>query len=248
MRTLGGVREQITGISEGQITPVAHAPLLTSAETPWSGFLLEKHAASAVRQDAIWGWHRTHVVLFTKGSLSFRCFAASGTQHHLARVDSVSVFPSGFDETRFSVAGSDFEADMLGSSIRVCVEALLGQNHNTSADALSAQIAIEDAQVAALLGSMALEVEQSCPAGALYGQSLSLALAAYLAGRFSSSPPETKPVRRLSRLQSQRVVDYVRANLDRELSLFDLAALVQLSPRHSSGPSPIPSTRRPTAM
>jgi AraC family transcriptional regulator len=230
VRTLGDPSERITGISEGQITPVAHAPLLTSAHTAWSGFLLEKHAASAVRQDTIWGWHRTHVVLFTKGSLGFRCFTAGGTQHHRACLGSVSIFPGGFDETRFSVAGSDFEAICLELD-PARVEALLGHHPNTSADALAAQIAIDDAQIAALLSSMALEVEQGCSAGALYGQSLSLALAAYLAGRFSPSPPETKPVRRLSRLQSQRLVDYVRANLDRELSLFELAALVQLSPR-----------------
>ena len=65
------------------------------------------------------------------------------------------------------------------------VEALLGQKpaQHVCRCLVPAQIAMEDAQVAALLGSMALEVEPSCPAGALYGQSLSLALAAYLAGR-----------------------------------------------------------------
>jgi hypothetical protein len=44
-------------------------PLLTSAATPWFGFLLEKHDAGG-RGDISWGWHRAHVTI-TKGQLSF---------------------------------------------------------------------------------------------------------------------------------------------------------------------------------
>ena len=45
MASLAKPGEQITGIVDGQIVPATETPLLTSASTPWFGFLLEKHDA-----------------------------------------------------------------------------------------------------------------------------------------------------------------------------------------------------------
>jgi AraC family transcriptional regulator len=222
--------EQITGIVGGQIVSVTEEPLLTSASTPWSGFLLEKHSASVVKQDLWWGWHRTHVNLFTKGPLSFRVRMARGDRDFVAQAGSVCIIPSGFDETRFSVAGSDFEL-LCVELDPARVEALLGSKGPAASGALTPQIVVEDAHIAALLRSMASEVAQGCPSGALYGQSLSLALAAYLAGRFTVKRPETRPLRQFSAAEARRVEEYIHANLDCQLTLFDLANLVQLSPR-----------------
>ena len=41
MASLAKPGEQITGIVDGQIVPAMETPLLTSASTPWFGFLLE---------------------------------------------------------------------------------------------------------------------------------------------------------------------------------------------------------------
>ena len=102
-------QEQITCIVGGQIVAATDTPLFSSASTPWAGFLLEKHDAGD-RQDLCVGWHRTHVGLFTKGSLQFRLNNPAGSQEFVARAGNVCVFPSGFMETRFSIAGSKFEA------------------------------------------------------------------------------------------------------------------------------------------
>jgi AraC family transcriptional regulator len=228
MEASGRAREQITGIVGGQIVPVTIEPLLTSASTPWSGFLLE--TAHGVRHDAWWGWHRAHVALFTKGQLSFRVRMARGDQDFVAQAGSVCVVPSGFDETRFSVAGSDFEAICVELD-PARVEALLGNRGPAASGSLTPQIVVEDAHIAALLKSMASEVAQGCPSGALYGQSLSLALAAYVAGRFSVKRPETRPLRQFSAAEGRLVEEYIHANLDCQVTLFDLANLVQLSPR-----------------
>lgn len=109
MASLTTPREQITGIVGGQIVPATETPLLTSASTPWFGFLLEKHNGGD-RQDILWGWHRAHVGLITKGQLSFSVRHFSGNQDYVARAGNVSVFPSGFDETLFSISESKFEA------------------------------------------------------------------------------------------------------------------------------------------
>ena len=102
-------REQISGIVGGHIVPATETPLLTSASTPWSGFLLEKHNAGD-RQDVNWGWHRAHISLITKGQLGFSVRTSRGNQDFVGQAGSVCVFPSGYDETHFAIAGSKFEA------------------------------------------------------------------------------------------------------------------------------------------
>ena len=179
MANLEKPREQISGIVGGQIVPATDTPLLSSASTSWFCFLLEKHIAGG-RQDVCWGWHRTHVSLITKGQLSFRV----GHQDFVGRPGSICVFPSGFDETHFSIAGSKFEAIVIELD-PARLEALLGQQMTTAAEMLEPQIVIRDRYIAMLLRAMASEVVQGCPGGALYAQALSLALATYLARKFS---------------------------------------------------------------
>jgi len=183
MASLAKPREQITGIVGGQIVPATDTPLLTSASTPWFGFLLEKHNAGD-RQDVLWGWHRAHVGLITKGEIGFSVRNFGGNQHYVARAGSVSVFPSGFDETLFSVSGAKFEAIVVELDPAL-LEALRGDRMSASTSTLLPQIAIHDRYVALLLRAMAAEVAQGSPAGALYGHALSLALAKYLDRSFS---------------------------------------------------------------
>jgi AraC family transcriptional regulator len=183
MASLAKPREQITGIVGGQIVPATDTPLLTSAPTPWFGFLLEKHNAGD-RQDILWGWHRAHVSLITKGQLSFSVRNFSGNQDCLARAGSVCVFPSGFDETLFSISESKFEAIVVELDPAL-LETLLGDRMAASTSTLVPQIAIHDRYMALLLRAMAAEIAQGCPAGALYGHALSLALATYLDRKFS---------------------------------------------------------------
>jgi len=220
-------REQITGIVGGQIVAATDAPLLTSATTPWSGFLLEKHDAAG-RQDVCWGWHRTHVALFTKGTLAFQINEPANRQDFVARAGSVCIFPSGFDETNFSLTGSKFEAIVVELD-PARLERFAGCQ--SAVGALTPQIVVEDTQIAALLTNMASEVAEGCPNGPLYGESLSLALATYLSGRFSVKGQEGKRLRKFSELQARRVLDYIHANIDGELSVFDLAQLAKISPR-----------------
>ena len=118
MASLAKPGEQITGIVDGQIVPAMETPLLTSASTSWFGFLLEKHNAGG-RGDICWGWHRPHVSLITKGQLSFRVRSSGGPQDYVGRAGSVCVFPSGFDETHFSISQSKFEAIVLGTRRRL---------------------------------------------------------------------------------------------------------------------------------
>src|SRR5262245_5805275 len=102
-------REQISGIVGGRIVPAMEAPLLTSASTPGSGFVLQRHNAGD-RQDVCWRSHRAHVCVTTKGQLGFSIRSSRGDQNFVGVAGSVCVFPSGYEETHFAIAGSKFEA------------------------------------------------------------------------------------------------------------------------------------------
>jgi AraC family transcriptional regulator len=225
-----GATQQVAGIVDGQIVSVTETPLLTSASTSWAGFLLECHSANVVRQNVWWGWHRTHAVHFTKGTLAYRVRQHGRDEWFSARAGSISIFPSGFDETRFSVAESDFEATCVELDPALATQ-LFGRKGPAAGDALSPQLVIEDAQIAALLTSMKLEVSQGCCGGRLYAQSLSVALAAYLENRFSLSVRANGSHRQFSHSQVKRLIDYIAEHLANDLSLNELADLVQMSPR-----------------
>jgi hypothetical protein len=90
----------------------------------------------------------------------------------------------GCDETNFAIAGSKFEAIIVELD-PTRLETLFERPASASTDTLAPQIVVRDRYIAMLLRAMASEVAQDCPAGALYGQALSLALATYLERRFS---------------------------------------------------------------
>jgi len=228
-------QQRITGIMDGKLTPIgAGPPVFSSADSKWSGFLLEGHVISASREEVGWSWHSTHVAVCTAGSCVVRISGAAGDAHYTARPGSICVFPKGCDHTTISLSDGGFQSVVVELDT-TRLEQLLDDESLESRRALAPQINISDPQLGALVDSMRAEVEMGCPAGSLYGESLSLALTAYLSGRYSAKPPSTGVSGlRFSNAQMLRVLDFIHAHLASDFSLVELADLVQLSPRHFS--------------
>ena len=125
-----------------------------------------------------------HLSLINKDQLSFSVRTSGGNQDFVGQAGSVCVFPSGYEETHFAIARSKFEAIVVELD-PTRLETLLERPASASTDTLAPQIVVRDRYMAMLLRAMASEVAQGCPAGALYGQALSLALATYLERRFA---------------------------------------------------------------
>ena len=89
-----------------------------------------------------------------------------------------------------------------------------------------------DERLATLMSAMREEVREGCPSGRLYGESISLALLAYLAGRYATPRHVERFASRPVAVAEARLVDYIRANLTSNISVTELAALVQMSPSH----------------
>jgi AraC family transcriptional regulator len=67
----------------------------------------------------------------------------------------------------------------------------------------------------------------------LYADAMAYSLVVHLLSRYSTHASEVKISRSgLTQQQSKQVVDYIEANLDRNISLAELAAILQFSPYH----------------
>ncbi len=83
-----------------------------------------------------------------------------------------------------------------------------------------------------LLKSVALYVASPRIGGRLFEQSLLIATAIHVLTRYAAGRRSPGPLRPLPRWKLGRLTEYIQANLARELSLNDLAAVAGLSPYH----------------
>jgi AraC family transcriptional regulator len=93
--------------------------------------------------------------------------------------------------------------------------------------------AFRDPALTHLLLALRAELQAGCPTGRLYGESLATALALHLLQRYTVCPStDGDPRGGLPPARLHRALDYMHAHLGEELSLRQLAAVVQLSPHH----------------
>ncbi len=161
-------------------------------------------------------------------------FSSAGNAHCVIRPGSVFIFPRGCDHTNIEISAGAHRfvvAELDGAGL----ERLLPGGARPSDESLAAQLNIDDPHIAAILGNMVAEAAAGCPSGSLYGESLSLALAAYVAARYSVKVCRPEAAEHgFSRTQRRTVIEYIQAHLRDDLSLVELATTVNLSPRHFS--------------
>ena len=94
------------------------------------------------------------------------------------------------------------------------------------------QSAINDPLIYSIGMALKAELELDKWGDRLYAESAAIMLAAHIL-RHYSTPTTLKEVSGgLSKFKLRQVLDYIHTNLDRNLSLVELAAIVQISPHH----------------
>jgi AraC family transcriptional regulator len=92
---------------------------------------------------------------------------------------------------------------------------------------------LRDPHIASLMLALYADLEDSSPAGPLFGESLGVALAHYLLRRYSARMPRQldykggMPTARLN-----RVLDFMRENCAKEMRIWELAQLAGMSPHY----------------
>jgi len=202
----------------------------TSEGTLWAGFPLELHRLPSSGESPPYVYPHSTVFLYREGETDAQI--SSGRSERMQQVRRVpgtaNIRRRGWTATRFRWNGPS-EIELL--AVQLCphtVEGLGGAQVVDGLDDIS-EDGVTDRQLAALMIAMQLEVERGCPSGALYGESLSLSLAAYAASRYGARPTAEADRNKLTAVQLDRVSDYVRDHIGDNLRLSDLAAALSLS-------------------
>jgi AraC family transcriptional regulator len=93
---------------------------------------------------------------------------------------------------------------------------------------------VRDPQIEHLALALRTDLENGCPSGRLYGESLGVALATHLVCRYSTlTPTLPTPKGGMGEGRLRRTVEYIEENLGSDLGLDELAANVCLSPHYT---------------
>lgn len=217
-------------VSGGRRVSFLGPPRLSSADQPWAGYLFEEAECPNVSVSRHY-WQRTTLFLCTDGQGSNH-WKHRGVWHD-DRVAPGTLF--------IARAGSEIQARWASSSYSTMVLQLdnaklahMAPDHVSAIEtSLVAALGTQDDRLAALMQAMREEVREGCASGRLYGEAISLALLAYLASRYAIVGVAENSTS-LSPSDKRRLVDYIRDNLIDNISVTELARLVQMSPSHFS--------------
>jgi AraC family transcriptional regulator len=231
-------------IRDGRIVSLLPvAPTLSSRRTRWEGLTLNVFRdipACEVPEHV----HPTHMVsLVTSGSTTLEWTTGGRTRRALNRPGHLYLLPAG---TRDRI-----QWDRPTSRVILTLEpATIAKAFDETAHCSDIEIlerwTFEDRHITALMQALRADLEDGSPAGRLYGETLGLAIAVYLARRYGIPIHTPKHYRRgLPGHRLRLVVDFIHGHLNQDLRLAELAALAGMSPhyfaqlfRQSTGQTP----------
>lgn len=153
------------------------------------------------------------------------CSKAQGYTYTRGDID---IVPAGVaDQCLHDDSSTSLVVQMSPALLRRAAEDLGLDPDRTS---LEPQHQLRDPQIEHIAWALDAERKHAHPAGALYADSLGLALALHLLRTFGKRA--TTPRRGLSAQQLKRVSDYIEEHIDRDLSLATLAAVAGVSASH----------------
>jgi AraC family transcriptional regulator len=222
-------------IAKGRRVPYFRTPEFRSADHPWAGYSFEE-AYSNGEPLPSHAWPKTTLVYVTgpqrstgeQGSLHWKHRGIWSTD--AIRPGTVSIIRRDVEIQATEPSGSfpmmvlqldNSKLQRLAPNQVLTIDKSLG----------SAQVT-RDFRLTALLSTIREEVREGCTSGRLYAESISLALLAYLAGRYATLRPPDNCEASLSPAQKRGLIDYIRANLTDNISVTELAGVVQMSPSH----------------
>jgi AraC family transcriptional regulator len=201
-------------------------PLASSGSIAWDGVLLEQHSVAAQETPI---WHIPAVFLHLQtGAPARHDWRSAGKLHRtVAGTRSIHLLPPGPDR---SLAHRDQTEGIVLSIAPAFLQKALADSLPGGRLELVEKFAFEDGQIERLVAALHIETEAGAPTGQLFGQSLASALVVYLAQRYSTSPPIFSAHRGgMPSARLKRVLDYIGAKLDEDLSLLVLANVVGMN-------------------
>jgi AraC family transcriptional regulator len=197
--------------------------------TRWDGLALE--ALSGLPPVAVPDHeHPTHLLSLLVGApLAIEWTTGGRTQSAVNEPGTIHLLPKGTSD-RLVWKGRSNRV-LVTLEPRLLTGALEQTAHRDDLD-LETHWRLNDRHLVSLILALQADMEDGCPAGRLFGESLGTAIAVYLGRRYGAI--RTGPLAKggLPGYRLRRVIDYIASNLDKELSLLDLAGVAGASPHH----------------
>jgi AraC family transcriptional regulator len=219
-------------VREGRTEPFLDSrPTRSSAPVQWAGIALENYKVPAVfipRHEH--PEHFLHVVL--SGAVKYEIRTRGKNLRFISRPGTIFLLPRGtVDEVDWK---GPTQRLALAMHPRLLTTALEETAHKPDIE-LTEHWDLIDRHISALLMEMTADLDDSSPAGTIYGESLANVLAVYLVKRYAVR--QVIPViykGGVPGFRLKHVLDYIAANLDENISLSQLAAIAGMSPHYFS--------------
>jgi AraC family transcriptional regulator len=224
--------DAVNVLREGRVEPFLDSrPTKSSAPAQWGGITLENYTVPAVlitRHEHPEAF--LHLVL--KGVVKYEVNTRGSNLRFTSCPGTLFLLPRGTVD----------EVNWTGPTQRVAVaihtnlltHALEETAHHSDLE-LTEHWDLMDWHISALLREMMADLDDNSPAGTIYGESLANALAVYLVKRYAVRRREPVHYKGgLTRNRLKRVLDYIAASLDQDITLSELASIAGMSPHYFS--------------
>lgn len=212
-----------------ELRPLIHiAPTLTSQKAPWEDFKFALYLSAAYENSA-YEAHSPMVVLKLGGSPLREQIWGGGrlvVQRRTYPGEIIVVPPDIYPASRTQGA-MDFAVVELSSAL---MARAAGDVVPSGRVELTHHWGGLNPQVEHLILALRAELEEGCPNGSLYGESLATALAVCLLRQYSYSRPSSRVYRGgLPPYRLKHIIEFIHAHLDGRLSLVEMATLAHMS-------------------
>ena len=218
---------RIEVLEGGHAVPlVVEAPLLSSSHIAWEGILLEEHS-TPTQQTQLRQPRTIFLALHTGAALQQDWRDEGKTFRTLTTPGSVHLLTPGPERS----LSHRNQLDCIVLSIEPgYVHRALEDSPRSEGIELIERFASADPQIERMVKALRAETRAGAPTGTLFGQSIATALAIYLAQRYSSSPLALRSYRGgMPRTRLNRVLEYIAAELQEDLSLAVLAEIAGMN-------------------
>lgn len=200
----------------------------SSSERDWQGFKVERFHHSLRKIEPI--SHPFHVIIFYIGEPSFatgKCdrifFKSQQRRGSIEIVGGDCVFEAEFDGNKNDDIFMQLEPEFFASVAAQC-------DLNPDRIELTSAFPDSDPRIEAVGLGFQAELESQTPAPRIYGESLAVALAAHLLQNYTAHNTAIRQYRGgLPKYKLNRVIEFINANLDQDVSLETLSAVASIS-------------------
>ncbi|MBV9720119.1 MAG: helix-turn-helix transcriptional regulator [Candidatus Eremiobacteraeota bacterium] len=193
----------------------------------WNGFDAFLYEASAGRSEQEFVRHNVSMQIGRPLLVTSRCNGE--TLRRLQAPGDVKIVPPGIPRVWETEAATIKLSMYLTPALLHSAAETMGINLDRVA--IVPKLHVRDPRIEHIGWAVKAELESSEPLGRLYGDSLGLALAAQLLRNYRPAAG-ARYDDRFSRRRLQRVIDYINEHLAHDLSLAELANVIDMSPSH----------------